>query len=287
MTDLAEVALAEAPIVVLDTETTGLNPRLGHRVVELGAIRLELGPAGSWQVAAEFSRLVNPGRPMDPGATRVNGIRDADLIGAPTFADIAPDFLALLDGALLVAHNAQFDADFLASELAIWAESSSVPVQNLLTNPWLCTLRLARLHFHFGYNGLPEVARQLGVRVGRFHRALNDAFVTAEVLRRMLRHLAHLRIETVGDLLHLQGGPIYAAIPALPALPGVLAQALNRRLPIRLVYHGQSGPTTRIVEPLQAAEYQGNRYLIAYCRLRQAQRTFRLDRVISIELLEP
>src|SRR5688572_22660956 len=99
-----EKALADVPVVVLDTETTGLYPGLGHRVVEIAAVRLE-----NWQVVAEVNHFVQPGRSIDPQASQVSGIRDADLLQASSFTAIAGELTALLDGALVVAHNAQFD----------------------------------------------------------------------------------------------------------------------------------------------------------------------------------
>ena len=83
MLDFAGKRPSEIPIVVLDTETTGLYPAMGHRVVELGAVRFENG-----QEVAQMNTLLNPGRKMDPGASRVNGITDSDLSGTPKFEDV-------------------------------------------------------------------------------------------------------------------------------------------------------------------------------------------------------
>ncbi len=109
-----EKLLSEIPIVILDTETTGLNPAMGHRVVEIGLVRLE-----NWQVVAEINQLIQPGRRMDVKASAVNGITDGDLKAQPTFAQVVDDLLVLLEGALIVAHNAAFDASFLGQELFI------------------------------------------------------------------------------------------------------------------------------------------------------------------------
>ncbi len=99
---------SDIPITVIDTETTGLFASMGHRVVEIAAVRYE-----NWKPVGELSTLLNPERKMEARASSVNNIYDEDLVGQPLFADMADDLLALTDGALLVAHNASFDAGFL------------------------------------------------------------------------------------------------------------------------------------------------------------------------------
>jgi DNA polymerase-3 subunit epsilon len=277
MDDLLNKPIDQVAMVVLDTETTGLFPAHGHRVVELGAVRYEPGPAGPWQIVAEFSQLLQPDRRMDPGATRVNGIRDADLLGMPRFADVAAQLLELLDGALLVAHNASFDAGFLAMELQRCQPSLALP------NPWLCTMRLARALFYFGGNSLGHLARTLNVPTGRSHRALSDAYVTAGVLRRLVPELDRLGMLAVADLLEAQGGPIVATPPETAHLPSPYGLAMAQNRPLRITYAAPSGSTERVIEPLYATRRDGVSYLIAYCRLRQEQRTFRLDRIVSVD----
>ena len=283
MIDFLEQRLIDVPIVVLDTETTGLNPHAGHRVVEIGAVRFDPDPANRWRVSEQFDRLIQPGRPMDPGASRVNGIYDSDLIGAPAFADVAGEFLDILDGALLVAHNARFDAAFLGLELHILGSTRPSEPEPTLPNPWLCTLQLAREHFYFGRNSLGNVARMLGVRTGRAHRALNDANTTAEVLKRMIHELEELQLETVGDYMHAQGGAIYTPPQPKVRLPPSLVDVLTGNRPIRIRYKSVSGETERIIRPLYLTEREGISYLIAHCHLRAAQRTFRIDRILSAE----
>ncbi|MBK7893758.1 MAG: WYL domain-containing protein [Anaerolineaceae bacterium] len=277
--NLLEKRPSELPIVVLDTETTGLFPGLGHRIVEIAAIRLE-----NWQEVGQLSTLIQPGRKMDPKASSVNGITDADLLGQPGFSQVADDLLALLDGAVVVAHNAEFDAGFVGQELLIHGLQTSGQVA-ALPNPWLCTLLLARRHFHFGRNNLSHIARHLGVRMGRAHRALNDVYMTAEILKRMVRTLEQRRLETVGDLLHAQGSTIYA--PSFTGqLPDVVVQALGNGRNLRLLYLGQNGESNRVITPLYPSQHNGVGYLVAYCHLAKDQRTFRLDRIFSAELIE-
>jgi len=283
MDDLLLKPIEEAAVVVLDTETTGLFPAAGHRVVEIGAVRYEPGPGGPWQAVAEFSQLLQPHRLMDPGATRVNGITDAELRGKPGFADIAGQLLTLLDGALIVAHNAAFDAGFLGMEVQQWRPGQ---VAETLPNPWLCTMRLARTFFYFGGGGLGHIARILNVPVGRAHRALNDVYVTAAVLKHMVHDLARMDRRYVGDLLDSQGGALYATAPQSIGLPAPFELAVEQRRPIRITYAGASGSTVRVIEPMYATSRSGVSYLIAYCRLRQEQRTFRMDRILTVELVD-
>ena len=248
-------------------------------MVEIGAVRLE-----NWREVGQISTLLQPGRKMDPKASSVNGITDADLVGQPTFSEVADELLALLDGAVLVAHNAEFDAGFLGQELIIHG-LKTVGVPGTLANPWLCTLLLARRHFHFGRNHLSHIARHLGVRMGQAHRALSDVYMTAEILKRMVRTLQQRRLETVSDLLHAQGMPIYAPPPASLNLPPVVGDALTNGRNVRILYLGQSGESNREITPLYPSQHRGVTYLVAYCHQAQDQRTFRLDRIFSAELL--
>jgi DNA polymerase-3 subunit epsilon len=285
MEDLLEKHLDQVPIVVLDTETTGLYPRMGHRIVEIGAVRFEPKAKAPWQVCGEISQLIQPGRRMDPGASRVNGIYDQDLVGEPPFSSVANELLKLLDGALIVAHNATFDAGFLGMELYIRYLTEPEEFQPALPNPWLCTMRLARRHFFFGSNSLANVARRLGVRTGRTHRALNDAYTTAGVLRHLAPDLATMGLERVGDLLYAQGGAIYTPSPPQVNLPPLIQEALSNRQPLLIRYLGISGESERIIEPLYPTTHGDNDYLIAHCRTRNDQRTFRLDRILSADLV--
>jgi len=278
--DLLEKRPLSAPFVVLDTETTGLHPHTGHRVVEIGAVRYENG-----EKVAELDQLLQPGRLMDPGASRVNGIDDIELLGKPTFADIAPDLLALLDGAFLVAHNADFDARFVGMEFFASGYTSENG-EGIPGNPWICTLLLARHHFYFGRNNLSNIARQLNIRMGRAHRALNDVYMTAEIFKRMVQKLADQKIVTVGDLLHAQGGAIYAPNPPQTNLPPLIADAMENGRSLQIRYTTPTNESQRIISPKYITQSKDHTYLIAYCHTRDDQRTFRLDRIQGIEALK-
>jgi DNA polymerase-3 subunit epsilon len=101
-------------LIVLDTETTGLNVKLGDRVVEIGCVEVL-----SRRISERhFHAYVNPEREIDEGASRVHGLTQEDLRSKPKFAEVARDFLDYVQGAELIIHNADFDVEFLDAELA-------------------------------------------------------------------------------------------------------------------------------------------------------------------------
>jgi DNA polymerase III subunit epsilon len=100
--------------VVLDTETTGLDPVQGHRIIEIGCVELE----GRRLTGRHFHQYINPGRDVEEAAFEVHGISDKFLADKPRFAAIVDEFLAFVKGAELLIHNAPFDVGFLDSELA-------------------------------------------------------------------------------------------------------------------------------------------------------------------------
>src|SRR5215510_14497211 len=99
--------------IVLDTETTGLEPDLGHRIIEIGCVELvNRRPTGK-----TFHRYLNPERDIDQGALEGHGISREELSGMPRFAQIAEELMGFIGGAELVIHNAAFDVAFLEKEL--------------------------------------------------------------------------------------------------------------------------------------------------------------------------
>ena len=99
--------------VVLDTETTGLNPKLGDRIIEIGCIEIVSRRISDRQ----FHAYLNPEREVDLGATRVHGLTREDLAAKPKFHEVAREFLEFIQGAELIIHNADFDVEFLDAEL--------------------------------------------------------------------------------------------------------------------------------------------------------------------------
>ncbi|HYC09434.1 MAG TPA: DNA polymerase III subunit epsilon [Steroidobacteraceae bacterium] len=162
--------------IVLDTETTGLEPELNHRVIEIGCVELLNRRA----TGRTFHRYLNPEREIDDGALAVHGISRTDLDGQPRFAEVAEELLTFLEGAELVIHNAAFDVAFLDAELA---RLPGVPRQVAGVCQVLDTLALAR-ELHPGQrNSLDALCKRYDVdnSARELHGALLDARILADV----------------------------------------------------------------------------------------------------------
>src|SRR5215472_6722634 len=125
--------------IILDTETTGLEPELGHRIIEIGCVEV----LHRRVTGRTFHRYVNPEREIEEGALAVHGISRSELEGKPRFAEIAQELLTFISGAELVIHNAAFDVAFLDHELSrLSSQGSAQTIASLCTV--LDTLALAR-----------------------------------------------------------------------------------------------------------------------------------------------
>lgn len=159
--------------IVLDTETTGLDPAEGHRVVELGAVEL----MNHLPTGRTFHAYINPERPMPAEALAVHGLDDAFLRDKPPFASVAPGFVAFLGDARLIAHNAAFDVRFLDAEFARIGLPRIDPARVIDTR----ALALAR--FPGAPASLDALCRRFGVdnSARTKHGALLDSEILAEV----------------------------------------------------------------------------------------------------------
>lgn len=155
--------------VVLDTETTGLDPRQGHRIVEVAAIELD----GRKVSARCFHRYLNPEREIDEGAAAVHGLTLDRLQDEAKFIEIAPALLEFIEGAELIIHNAPFDLGFLNTEL----ERIGLPA---LKNPVIDTLKVAK-ELHPGRkNNLNALCDRY--QIDNSHRTLHGALLDTELL---------------------------------------------------------------------------------------------------------
>ena len=162
--------------IVLDTETTGLEVRQGHRLIEIACVELiERRPSGRhWQT------YLNPERAIDEGARQVTGIEDEFLLDKPRFAEVAEEFLAFIGDAELIIHNASFDVGFLDAELArVGAHLGRIADRCRVID----TLAMARERYPGQRNSLDALCKRLGVdnSARDLHGGLIDAQLLADV----------------------------------------------------------------------------------------------------------
>jgi len=159
--------------IVFDTETTGLDPYQGDRLVEIGCVELVNGfPTGN-----SFHRYLNPQRDMPEGAFKVHGLSSEFLKDKPFFADVCDEFLAFVGDAPLIAHNAMFDLGFINAELER-CKKAALQRERLVD-----TLMLARRRYPAGPNRLDDLCGRFSIDLSRRtkHGALLDAELLAEV----------------------------------------------------------------------------------------------------------
>ena len=175
--------------IIIDTETTGLDPKLGHRIIEVAALEV----ANRRATGRTFHFRLDPEREIDAGATEVHGMTWDDLQGKPKFGEVAAEFIAFAGGAEWIIHNAPFDIGFLDAELA----RVSLPGCAEFHAGVIDTLALAREMFPGKRNNLDALCERFGVDHAHrsVHGALLDAQLLAEVYLTMTRGQESLTID--------------------------------------------------------------------------------------------
>jgi len=204
-------------LLVIDTETTGLDPKQGHRIIEIGVVELQhRRPTGR-----HLHFYLNPEREIDAGATEVHGMTWDDLRDKPRFADVAAELIEFARGADWIIHNAPFDVAFLDHEL----ERAGLPPSAQIFHTCIDTLALARETFPGKRNNLDALCERFGVSNAQrtLHGALLDAGLLADVYLAMTRGQETLTMDI--------------AAPALPGAGALAAAGLaaGNRLPLRIV----------------------------------------------------
>ena len=162
--------------IVLDTETTGLEHRQGHRIIEIGCVEL----IGRKLTGRHYHQYINPQRDIDDGAAEVHGITQSFLADKPLFADIAQEFLEFISGAELIIHNAPFDLGFLDAEFKLLNQGQ--PKINSICDV-IDTILMARKKHPGQKNNLNALCKRYGVDNSQrdLHGALLDSEILADV----------------------------------------------------------------------------------------------------------
>lgn len=159
--------------VVLDTETTGLSPAEGHRIIEIGCVEL----IDRTLTSNHFHVYLNPDRDIDAEAVSVHGLSHDFLADKPRFHEIADEFMQFIDGAELIIHNATFDVGFINHELRLW-QGDSINLESRCTV--LDTLQMAKKKHPGQRNSLDALCKRY--EVDNSHRDLHGALLDAEIL---------------------------------------------------------------------------------------------------------
>lgn len=176
--------------LVLDTETTGLEPRQGHKIIEIGCVELiERRLTGN-----NYQQFLNPEREIDEGALEVHGISLADLEDKPTFTQIADDFLAYIKGATLIIHNAAFDVGFLNHELGLLERGlGSITDYCEVVD----TLLMARKMHPGQRNSLDALCQRYFI--SNEHRTLHGALLDSEILAEVYLGMTGGQLNLLGE----------------------------------------------------------------------------------------
>jgi DNA polymerase III subunit epsilon len=190
---LADQRLDRLTYVVFDSETTGLNPRQGDEIVQLAAVRIVNGRRVEGEV---FDTLVNPGRAIPPGSTEVHGITDAMVADAPPVADVVRRFHKFAEGAVLIAHNAPFDMEFLRRVEGQLGVTFDMPVLDTV-------LLSAVVYGQHEVHSLDALTHRLGIAIPEEdrHTAIGDTIATADAFLKLMPMLAGRELDTFGAVL--------------------------------------------------------------------------------------
>jgi DNA polymerase-3 subunit epsilon len=193
--------------LLLDTETTGLDPKQGHRIIEIAAVEV----VNRRLTGRRLHYRLDPERDIDAAATEVHGMTRDDLRGMPRFADVAAEFVDFARGAEWIIHNAPFDVAFFDAEFEICGMPRSMSIYESLVD----TLALARESFPGKRNNLDALCERFGV--SNAHRTLHGALLDAELLAEVYLAMTRGQETLVIDMY----------TPTLPAAASIDAAAMR------------------------------------------------------------
>jgi len=267
----------EVEFTIFDTETTGLEPESGDRIVEIAGIRFK----GQEKIAT-FQTLVNPHRPISEAAFAVNHITPEMLKGAPDINTVLPEFLKFIKGSCLCSYNAAFDWGFLNHELRL----SGVPALEGIVV--IDILKMAkRLLPGLERYALMSVADKLGVKSAQKHRALSDAELTLEAFHKLKEILVNKSISDFVNFTSLFGinAQFLADIHNQKIAKIQEAIGLGVKLKIKYLSSASAEVTEREVLPQEIKQENSRIYLVGHCCLRNEERTFRIDGILHLEIV--
>lgn len=267
----------EVEFTIFDTETTGLEPTLGDRIIEIAAVKIKAGQRGE-----TFESLVNPHREVSPAAFQVNEISQEMLEPAPDISLVMPKFLNFVQDSCLCSYNAGFDLGFLENELKIIGQDK--PAKLMVVD----VLKMAkRLMPGLERYALWFVAEKLGIKVKQEHRALSDVEMTISVYQKFREILKEKGIHDFKNFIGLFGITEHYIESLNNAKLAQIQEAIGLGVKLKIKYI--SGSTAQVTEreviPKQIKKDKSNYYLIGFCCLKNEERYFRIDGILHLEML--
>lgn len=183
--------LMDASYVIFDTETTGLQPFRGDRIISLGGVVLEKGKIKKDDV---FEQLINPQRPIPTTASEITGITTSMVNDKPTLHEVLPDFLDFVGNRILVAHSAAFDIAFLNLGLC---QLAPIRILNPVIDTYLLSYSIFTDMIEYS---LESLAKRFEINIKDRHTVLGDSFMTAEIFLNLLGQLTDKGIFTLNQL---------------------------------------------------------------------------------------
>lgn len=269
--------IEEVEFTIFDTETTGLEPKSGDRIIEIAAVRLKGG-----KKLAEFESLVNPHRAVSPAAFAVNRISPEMLDSAEEIGLVLPRFLDFIRGSCLCSYNAAFDIGFLDNELELIKQK---PLDGIVV---VDILKMAkRLMPGLQRYALWFVAQKLGVNFSQEHRAMADVEMAIEVFYKLKELLKNKEITDFKNFSNLFSISSKLLEDLTNQKISEIQQAIDLGVKLRIRYLSSvtAQPSQREIAPREIKRENNQYYLVAYCFLRNEERSFRLDGILHFEII--
>jgi DNA polymerase III epsilon subunit len=267
----------EVEFTIFDTETTGLDPALGDRIVEIAAVRLK-----GKERLGEFQTLVNPERQISAGAFQVNRITPEMLKDAPDIKEVMPGFLDFIRGSCLCSYNAGFDIEFINNELLICGQGSlgDIIVADVLKMARRLLPGLDRYALWF-------VSEKLGFKMRQEHRAMADVALTIDVFFKLKEIMATKGIDDFHNFSGLFGLNSRALDDLNNQKLAQIQRAIDLKLKLKIKYLAGSSAevSEREVIPKEVRREYNHYYLVGYCCLKKEERSFRTDGILHLEII--
>src|SRR5688572_12959946 len=263
--------IATVRFAFLDIETTGLSPWFGDRVCQIAIVLTE-----GKRVKQTFDLLINPERELSPAAIQVNDLDIDELNKAPRFPLVANQIETALRDAVVVCHNSKFDIQFLDNEYRKLNRHIEFP--NLID-----TLLVAREFYQLPSYSLHHLATEFNVTTNiQGSRALADAITMKNLFFAMMDSLKSID-KSLDDFIGIYNSPAWPQEGIY--LPTELSEAIYSGKKLFIKYADKDGETSeRWVTPKNVIGLADYIYLQAYCHSREAERTFRLDRILDVSV---